>query len=335
MSVLVTLTLVHVLYCIAICCDESHFSTAEPQRLQHLLPANATSYEECAMACCKETSFYCITYQWCPTNTTGDCYNNTCWIGDQITIHTYQLTGWEGRSRPAYPTPQPTTYPTTSLPTSSPTCEANHGIELIIKFDVTFNQTDTSIILSKLLKIGSKLVNDSNIDTDYVSFIDVSIINATKMATICSIAVLVCNEISQNHLLSTVTNDNYDLKPVIIRIINEDIKLHIDLDDIELSVERINIHTVSTTVYPMQTIYTLYKEEINSKHDLFSLKYVLFGIVCVLLLCTIILIVMYICMRKKKSNDKVDVDNISNTCTGNEMVMEFDRVTSMSNNNID
>eukprot|EP01084_Bolivina_argentea_P083598 151364_1 len=96
------------------CCDETHFPTDETERLQNLQSRDANSYEECVEACCNESEFYCIVYQWCPAETDGNCFESTCWIGDQIKVHQSQQTGWIGKSRSSDPTPQPTSLPSDS-----------------------------------------------------------------------------------------------------------------------------------------------------------------------------------------------------------------------------
>eukprot|EP01084_Bolivina_argentea_P251915 422698_1 len=99
------LWLFHSLWYIALCCDESFFTTTITQRLTGLQQQNdINSAEDCVQACCDETQFYCTVYQWCSNNPDDTCLpKSSCWIGNNIIEGTLQ-TGWISKARADIPT---------------------------------------------------------------------------------------------------------------------------------------------------------------------------------------------------------------------------------------
>jgi len=66
----------------------------------------------CISGCC--TDAHCQTYQWCPKDSTGDCFpKGSCWIGSMNNCK--DQSGWQSRGRPD-PNPNPKPGPNCDLP---------------------------------------------------------------------------------------------------------------------------------------------------------------------------------------------------------------------------
>eukprot|EP01084_Bolivina_argentea_P098231 176545_1 len=106
------------LWSISHSCDQKHFPNPANLQLNGLKSRDVNSYEECLAACCDEQEFYCVVFQWCTQDGTCAGGASPCWIGDHINIKDV-TTGWEGRSRPDYPTEEPTPSPSSDSNSSS------------------------------------------------------------------------------------------------------------------------------------------------------------------------------------------------------------------------